>query len=64
MLTGTYTYTYILVPQIQKSKKKTLLLSMRNSKYFDSLALKPLALYVILLGHFVANSQPFNLVRR
>jgi hypothetical protein len=30
--------------------------------FFDSLALKPLGLYLILLGSFVAYSQPFNLV--
>jgi hypothetical protein len=31
---------------------------------FDSLALKPLGLYVNLVGHLVAYSQPFNLVYR
>jgi hypothetical protein len=30
--------------------------------FFDNLALKPLGLYLILLGNFVAYSQPFNLV--
>jgi hypothetical protein len=30
--------------------------------FFDSLALKPLDLYVNLLGHFVAYLEPFNLV--
>jgi hypothetical protein len=30
--------------------------------FFDSLALKRLGLYLILLGNFVAYSQPFNLV--
>jgi hypothetical protein len=30
--------------------------------FFDSLALKPLGLFVILLGHFVSYSQPFHLV--
>jgi hypothetical protein len=33
-----------------------------KKKYFDSLALKPLGLYVGLLGLFVAYSEPFNLV--
>jgi hypothetical protein len=33
-----------------------------EKKYFDSLALNPLGLYVNLLGPFVAYSQPFNLV--
>jgi hypothetical protein len=33
-----------------------------EKKYFDSLALRPLELYVNLVGHFVAYySQPFNL---
>jgi hypothetical protein len=30
----------------------------------DSLTLKPFGLYVNLVGHFVAYSQPFNLVYR
>jgi hypothetical protein len=33
-----------------------------KKKHFDSLALKPLGLYVKLLGPFVTHSQPFNLV--
>jgi hypothetical protein len=33
-----------------------------GKKYFDSLILKHLGLYVNLLGPFVAYSQPFNLV--
>jgi hypothetical protein len=33
-----------------------------EKKYFDSLPLKPLGLYMNLLGPFVAYSQPFNLV--
>jgi hypothetical protein len=33
-----------------------------KKKYFDSLALKPLDLYVNLLGLFVAYLEPFNLV--
>jgi hypothetical protein len=36
--------------------------SRLKKKYFDSLALKPLGLYVNLVGHIVAYSQPFNLV--
>jgi hypothetical protein len=35
-----------------------------EKKYFDSLALKPLGLYVNLVGHLVVYSQPFNLVYR
>jgi hypothetical protein len=35
-----------------------------KKKYFDSLALKPLELYVNLVGRFVAYSQSFNLVYR
>jgi hypothetical protein len=35
-----------------------------EKKYFDSLALKPLELYVNLVGRFVAYSQSFNLVYR
>jgi hypothetical protein len=33
-----------------------------EKKYFDSLALKPLDLYVNLLGLFVAYLESFNLV--
>jgi hypothetical protein len=36
--------------------------SYLKKKYFDSLALKPLGLYVNLLGPFVAYSRPFNLM--
>jgi hypothetical protein len=35
-----------------------------EKKYFDSLALKPLQLYVNLVGPFVAYSEHFNLVYR
>jgi hypothetical protein len=35
-----------------------------EKKYFDSLALKPLGVYVNLLGSFVAYSQPFNFVHK
>jgi hypothetical protein len=33
-----------------------------KKNFFDSLALKPLGLYVNLLRPFVAYSQPFNLM--
>jgi hypothetical protein len=42
-------------------KKKVCMFKKKKS---DSLALKSLGLCVILLGHFVAYSQPFNLVDR
>jgi hypothetical protein len=32
--------------------------------FFDSLTLKPLGLYLNLVSHFSAYSQPFNLVCR
>jgi hypothetical protein len=35
-----------------------------KKKYFDSLALKPMELYVNLVGPFVAYSVHFNLVYR
>jgi hypothetical protein len=35
-----------------------------EKKYFDSLALKPLWLYVNSIGHLVAYSQPFHLLYR
>jgi hypothetical protein len=35
-----------------------------KKKYFDSLALKPLELYVNLVGRFVAYPQSLNLVYR
>jgi hypothetical protein len=35
-----------------------------EKKYFDNLALKPLDLYVNLLGLLVAYSEPFNLVHK
>jgi hypothetical protein len=35
-----------------------------EKKYCDSLALKPLGLYVNLVGHLLVYSQPFNLVYR
>jgi hypothetical protein len=42
--------------------KKSMCVFAFEKKYFDSLALRPLELYVNLVGHFVAYySQPFNL---
>jgi hypothetical protein len=35
-----------------------------EKKYFDSLALNPLELYINLVGRFVAYSQSFNLMYR
>jgi hypothetical protein len=35
-----------------------------KKKYFDSLALKPLDLYVNLLGLFVVYLEPFNLMHK
>jgi hypothetical protein len=55
---------YILVFRIKISiriTKKNYVFPFEK-KYFDSLALKPLGLYVNLLGSFVAYSEPFNLV--
>jgi hypothetical protein len=58
--------SYIVVFRIKISiritKKKYV--SEFEKKKFDSLVLKPVGLYVILLGRFVAYSQPFNVVYR
>jgi hypothetical protein len=55
---------YIVVFRIKISiritKKNYVFLFEKN--FFGSLALKPLGLYVNLLGSFVAYSEPFNLV--
>jgi hypothetical protein len=42
--------------------KKVCTYSYLKKKYFDSLSLKQLGLYVNLLDPFVAYSQPFNFV--
>jgi hypothetical protein len=54
--------SYIGVFRIKISLKKSMCLHLRF--FFDSLTLKPMGLYVNLVGHFVAHSQPFNLVYR
>jgi hypothetical protein len=58
--------SYILVFRIKISirinKKKYV--SVFEKKYFDSLTLKHFEFYVNLVRHFVAYSQPFNLVYR
>jgi hypothetical protein len=47
---------------IRITKKKYV--SIFEKKYFDSLTLKHFGFYVNLVCHFVAYSQPFNLVYR
>jgi hypothetical protein len=58
--------SYIVVFRIKISiriTKKSMRLYVKIF-FFDSLTLKPLGLYVNLIGHFVVYSQPFNLVYR
>jgi hypothetical protein len=57
--------TYIVVFRIKISIRisKKSMCSHLNF-FFDSLTLKPLDLYVNLVDHLVAYSQPFNLVHR
>jgi hypothetical protein len=55
--------SYIGVFRIKISLKKSMCFAFKNF-FFDSLTLKPLGLSVNLVGHFVAHSQPFNLVYR
>jgi hypothetical protein len=60
-------YLYIVVFRIKISIRittKNMYVFLFEKKYFDSLALKPLELYVNLVGRFVAYSQSFNLVYR
>jgi hypothetical protein len=45
----------------QNYLKKSMYFSFEK-KYFDSLPLKALGLYMNLLGLFISYSQPFNLV--
>jgi hypothetical protein len=58
--------SYIVVFRIKVSiritKKKYV--SLFAKKYFDSLTLKHFGCYVNLVRHFVAYSEPFNLVHR
>jgi hypothetical protein len=54
--------SYIVVFRIKISiriTKKKYVFAFENF-FFDSLTLKPLGLYVNLVGHFVAYSQTFN----
>jgi hypothetical protein len=59
-----------LLSILRKSAQSHMLLfvicmcSHLEKKYLDSLTLKPLGLYVNLVGHFVAYLQPFDLVYR
>jgi hypothetical protein len=59
-----YVSVYIVVYRINISIRiiKKMYVFAFEKKYFDSLPLKPLGLYMNLLGPFVAYSQPFNLV--
>jgi hypothetical protein len=57
--------TYIVVFRIKISitiSKKKYVLPFEF--FFDSLTLKPLGLYVNLVGHLVAYLQPFNFVHK
>jgi hypothetical protein len=58
--------SYIVVFRIKISiritKKKVCV--RISKKYFDSLTLKHFGFYVNLVRHFIAHSQPFNLVYR
>jgi hypothetical protein len=58
--------SYIVVFRIKISigitKKKYV--SVFEKKYFDSLTLKHFGFYVNLVRHFLAYSEPFNLVYR
>jgi hypothetical protein len=58
--------SYIVVFRIKISIRITTknMYSYLKKENFDSLALKPLELYVNLVGRFVAYSQSFNLVYR
>jgi hypothetical protein len=57
-----YSVVFRMKMSVRITKKKVC--SHLKKKYFGSLALQPLGLYVNLVSHLVVYSQPFNLVYR
>jgi hypothetical protein len=58
--------SYIVVFRIKisiRTSKKSMCPYLKK-KYFDSLTLKHFGFYVNLVRHFIAYSQPFNMVYR